>query len=698
MMLKRSAFIAATAAAALTAGRGEAAAQPLSIPTRSPMRGGGVRTTTVTYESYINATTAEYGTSFKQLSSQGYVLVSLDIYGDVGNERYAAVWVERPSLSWVAGNGLTLSALVNFVNTWSVRGFVPTIFAVTGDASTQTCAVVMEQTFNYFYFYLGLTDGSPATPGTFQYEDALLRAQNYDLATVAVYGDGGAPLYLAAWVGNGTATSWADSPADSSTSLTRTIASEKSAGFRPSLLARNAFGVYASVYRGDDVGPWVQKHELSTAAYESMYAAQTAKGNYPISLCAGGPASRPIFAAVFAKTDVPIPPKRTLTMTGKAVSAYAAIENAVTSFMKTNSVRAGQLSVARNGAIQYKRAFTWAEADYPITQPSSLFRLASCSKAFVEAAVQTLYDEGVLQTGTLVFPTLGFSNPGDPRSNTITVQELLDHMGGYDDTVVPDPVFSMRQIALDLGLSVPITAKEFVRWVYGQPLQYAPGTETVYSNTGYAILSYLIEFVSGMHFINFVEKKVMQPLGVTTGIALTRTAQNLRLKDEVFYDDDEVGPSALTVTSPVLAPAAYGGDSLLYEVAQGASSIATSATVMTTLIHTWLVWGNGRRYAPGDWYLQRDGSMPGTTSVAGSRGNDGFDFCFIFNTRNWPPGSSPSPPDDLASTINSLLDEFDASNQRFTGRRGSQPLPDRGDALVRGRRAHGSPLGATPRF
>jgi hypothetical protein len=74
--------------------------------------------------------------------------------------------------------------------------------------------------------------------------------------------------------------------------------------------------------------------------------------------------------------------------------------------------------------------------------------------------------------------------------------------------------------------------------------------------------------------------------------------------------------------------------------------------------------------------------------VAGSRGNDGFDFCFIFNTRNWPPGSSPSPPDDLATTINSLLDQFDSGNQRFTGRRGSQPLPERGEALLRRHRAH----------
>jgi hypothetical protein len=106
------------------------------------------------------------------------------------------------------------------------------------------------------------------------------------------------------------------------------------------------------------------------------------------------------------------------------------------------------------------------------------------------------------------------------------------------------------------------------------------------------------------------------------------------------------------------------------------------------LIHTWLVWGNGKRPAPGNWYWQRDGSMPGTTSVAGSRGADGVDFCFIFNTRNWAPGASASPPDDLANEINALLNRLGSADDRPASiQRAQQPLPYRGDALLRRRKA-----------
>jgi len=684
-VIKRSTFLgtAAATAATFTAVRGEAVLLSPLGPAEQAWADDG-RTALVPYQAFIGQTASQFVSTFNTLKGS-YVPISLDVYGAVGNERYVTVWVKRvvPG-GWLCEIGMTFNDLNALVNTWSPRGFVPTIFAITGDSAKQTCAVVMLATFAYWGYYYGLTSGSATTAGTFQHQDAVLRSQNYELATVAVYGDAGHPLYLAAWSGNGAATAWTDAAADTNASLTSRIAAEERAGYRPALVARNAHGVYASIYRDDSVGPWVQQHELSAAAYSALAGTMYKKGYYPISLRAGGPATAPVYAVVFAETDLPIPKPRKLTITGHAVAAYEAIEKEIVAFMQANGVRAGQLTIAKNGVTKYERAFTWAEAGYPITQTSSLFRLASCSKAFVEAAIQTLFDQKKLTPATLVFKRLGFSNPADPRSNEITVQELLDHTGGYDDTVVPDPLFSMREIALELGLSVPITVSQFVRWVYGQPLQFNPGSKYVYSNTGYAILSYLITVVTGLPFIEFVQKEVMAPLGVTSGLELSRTEKSLRLAGEVFYDDDEVGLSALSVKSPVLQPAAYGGDGMLCEVAQGASSIATTATHVTALIHTWLVWGNGKRPAPGNWYWQRDGSMPGTTSTAGSRGNDGVDFAFIFNTRNWL--ASDASQDTLAESINNLLDALDPAAEPFAGRRGAQPLTDRGGALVRRRR------------
>jgi CubicO group peptidase (beta-lactamase class C family) len=684
-LLKRSGFIASAAAAAVTAVRGEAA---ILTPHADPyFSARGVSAGKVDYQAFINQNVNQFGTSFASLAKAGWILISLDVYGAVGNELYASVWVKRTlPYGWLCEVELDFTSLGNLPSQYP--GYVPVILAATGDASNPSISVVMHQTYNYFYWWFALSGGSARTQGTFQYWDAQYRAQNLDLAALAVYGDPGAPQYLACWSGNGTALKWADSPYDGKTELATLIADEKKAGYRPTLVARNAYGVYSSIYHADNVGPWLEQHEMSTAGYQRLYATMTAKGYMPISVRAGGSSAAPVFAAIFAETDQPIPPPRKLTITGNAVSTFATIESEIVKFMETNAVRAGQLTIAKRGVVQYERAFTYAEVGYPLTQTTSLFRLASVSKAFVEAAVQTLFDQKKLAPTTLVFPKLGFKNPGDPRSNQITVQQLLDHTGGYDDTEVADPVFSMRQIALDLNLKVPIDVLQFVQWVYSQKLQHNPGTVYAYSNTGYAILSYLISVVSGMPFIEFIDKEVMAPLGVKAGVDLTRTAQNLRLAGEVFYDDDEVGYSALAPTSLVLIPAAYGGDQLLYEVAQGASSIACSATAVTTLIHTWLVWGNGKRPAPGNWYWQRDGSMPGTTSVAGSRGNDGVDFCFIFNTRNWAPGASASPPDDLANTINALLDRLGTADERFAGeRRTQQVLPYRGEALLRRRRA-----------
>ena len=60
-----------------------------------------------------------------------------------------------------------------------------------------------------------------------------------------------------------------------------------------------------------------------------------------------------------------------------AASSSVDEEAAMRALMQSNDVRAGQLSVARNGEIQFERAYTWAEPDYPVTGTDSPIRLAS---------------------------------------------------------------------------------------------------------------------------------------------------------------------------------------------------------------------------------------------------------------------------------------------------------------------------------
>jgi len=197
----------------------------------------------------------------------------------------------------------------------------------------------------------------------------------------------------------------------------------------------------------------VARHGMTSADYQTEFDHQNAAGFYPICVQGGGAGINTRYAAIFAKQDIPL--SRQWSITGTTVPALAGFDHAMQTFMQANGVRAAQLAIAKNGVTKFSRAYTWAEAGYRITQPSDRFLLASCSKMFLAAAVQALYDAKKLKPDTKVYPLLGFSSPADPRSDTITIQQLLDHTGGYDDTATGsnfDPTYNMRKIALDLNL------------------------------------------------------------------------------------------------------------------------------------------------------------------------------------------------------------------------------------------------------
>jgi CubicO group peptidase (beta-lactamase class C family) len=325
--------------------------------------------------------------------------------------------------------------------------------------------------------------------------------------------------------------------------------------------------------------------------------------------------------------------------------------------MQANDVRAGQLSVAQNGSLKFSRAYTWAKAGYPITEPASLMRIAGVSKAFTAAAIQTLYDAKKLQPATAVFPLLGFKGAADPRSDTITVQQLLDHQGGYDRSQAHgDYVNGMRQIASDLGLSSALDRAAFVKYVYGAALDFAPGTDTAYSNVGYVLLGAVIEKVTGLPYATYVQEHVLAPLRIAPGgLAQARTLANLRLPNEVLYDDPDSGPSAANPKSTVNANYCYGGEGWLTEVMDSAAGLCATTDTVVGLVHSFLAYGNGSRAALGSGYAERTGGMAGTSSAVASRGYDGVDWAFTFNSRAFPVSASPTLA-GLANDINYQLD------------------------------------------
>ena len=609
------------------------------------------------FQAYHGVTGAQHQTNFNNLRAQGYRMISLSAYGDPGNAHYAAVWVQRAGPAWVAVHGVDSAGYQSFFNNWTAKGYVPVLISATGISSNAIFAAVFEQGIPGAWLARhGMPSGPEANAGTFQNLNKTARNQKMILRSVAIYGTSSDRRYAAVWHANPGFVKWHVHPSDTGASYQVVFNAETQlpgyhlAGYRPAYVALSGDHIYCSVFKDDVVGTWTARHGMTATDYQTEFDKQKAAGSYPICVQGGGSGDNTRYAAIFAKQDIPL--HREWTVTGTAVSALAGFDHTMQTFMQANGVRAAQLAIAKNGITKFSRAYTWAEAGYRITQPSDRFLLASCSKMFLEAAVQALYDAKKLKPDTKVYPLLGFSQPADPRSDTITIQQLLDHMGGYDDTATGsgfDPTYSMRKIALDLNLGHPVTKLDVARYMYGKMLDFAPGTNTKYSNFGYLLASAVVEKVTGMQYFGYVKTTLLQPASISE-VLVFPTLASQRSNNEAITEDEGLGLSPLDLASQLSVPAVYGGDGEINEVGVACAGTGASAHALTQFIHLHAVWGNGPRAAG----YARAGSTPGASSLAVSRG-DAIDWAYIINTRDWPPSTSPTL-DDLGNSITHLLD------------------------------------------
>jgi CubicO group peptidase (beta-lactamase class C family) len=598
------------------------------------------------FKAYHGVTSAQHQANFNNLSAQGFRMISLSVYGNPSDARYAAVWIQRSGPAWVAVHGVDSAGYQLFFNNWTAKGYVPVLVSATGTSSTAIFAAVFEQGISGAWLARhGMTSGPEANAGTFQNMNKIARDRKMILRSVAIYGTASDRRYAAVWHPNPKFVKWHVHPSDTGASYQVVFNAEtqlpgyKLAGYRPASVALTSDHLYCSTFKDDVVGPWVARHGMTATEYQAEFDKQNAAGLYPICIQGGGSGDSTRYAAIFAKQDVPL--SREWTVTGTAVPALAGFDHLMQTFMQANGVRAAQLAIAKNGVTKFSRAYTWAEPGYRITQPSDRFLLASCSKMFLEAAVQSLYDAKKLKPDTKVYPLLGFSHPADPRSDTITIQQLLDHMGGYNDDPPSqggsgfDPTYNMRKIALDLNLGHPVTKLDVARYMYGRLLDLDPGTVSHYSNFGYLLAGAVVEKVSGMKYFDYVKSTLLQPANITE-VLVFPTLASQRTNNMAIAEDERMGLSPLDLSSQLLVPNVYGGDGEINEVGDPNAGTGASAHALTQFIHLHAVWGNGPR-APG---AARAGSTPGASSLAVSRG-DGIDWACIINTRDWPPSTSP---------------------------------------------------------
>ncbi|HYW30496.1 MAG TPA: serine hydrolase domain-containing protein, partial [Gemmatimonas sp.] len=166
------------------------------------------------------------------------------------------------------------------------------------------------------------------------------------------------------------------------------------------------------------------------------------------------------------------------------------------------------VGIQRNGR-RYEGAFGMAnlETGTPIT-PTSIFHVASIAKQFTAASIMLLARDGKLSVDDDIRRYL----PELPRYGTsITIRHLLTHTSGLRDQ------WSLIALARGRFEENRITTDDIMDIVARQrALNFVPGAELVYSNTGYTLLGVIVSRVSGMSLRAFAQERIFGPLGMTS--------------------------------------------------------------------------------------------------------------------------------------------------------------------------------------
>jgi CubicO group peptidase (beta-lactamase class C family) len=165
------------------------------------------------------------------------------------------------------------------------------------------------------------------------------------------------------------------------------------------------------------------------------------------------------------------------------------------------------IAILEDGELVYARGYGTAQLEYgiPIT-PRTVFHVASVSKQFTAFAIAMLAEQGKLALSDDVRRYL----PDLPDFGArITIRDLVHHMSGLRDQWT---LLTMAGWRLD----DVITQADILRLVRRQrELNFPPGSEHVYSNTGYTLLAEIVRVVTGTPFPDWMRKQVFVPLGMT---------------------------------------------------------------------------------------------------------------------------------------------------------------------------------------
>lgn len=520
----------------------------------------------------LNAT--EYQAIFNQLTSQGFRPVQVSVYPSGSTARYAAIF-DKPNNtpSWVARHNLNAAKYQEEFDTWTSQGYYPVDIGAATVNGQSVHTVIFEKPAN-----------KPAwearhnlSASQYQAEFDKWANQGYRLKKVCGYEINNQPAYAAIW--------------------------EKSGS-----------------------GYWFSYTGLNTQAYQDQFERMYYTGYYPVWVNGYTVNGNGFHTGIWESQN------------GFNLSELNAVDNLIKTFMQTYKVPGLSFAISKDDRLVLAKTYGYADKEAgEMAAPRHRFRIASLSKPITATAIMKLSEQNsiklsnkVFGSGSILGTTYG-TQPYKKYVTAITVQHLLEHLGGGWKNDANDPMFK----------NATMNHSQLITWTLdNQALINAPGTQYAYSNFGYCVLGRIIEKKTGNTYESWIKNNIFNSCGIT-GMEIGGNTLAERKSNEVkYYGQNGEDPYCCNVKRMD----SHGGwiatsiDLVRFLVRVNKFSQKPDILQQTILTNMFTASSVNPSYAKG-WSVNssnnywHNGSLPGEQSIM-VRTSSGYTWAILVNTRS----------------------------------------------------------------
>jgi D-alanyl-D-alanine carboxypeptidase len=274
--------------------------------------------------------------------------------------------------------------------------------------------------------------------------------------------------------------------------------------------------------------------------------------------------------------------------------------------------------VVNHGETVLRKGYGLADLELGVPiDPTQVFRICSITKQFTAVAILQLVEAGKLK---LDDPITSFVPDYPTGGATVTIGQLLTHTSGIPSIQSQSEWAEMWRKDMSVAELLTVTKNK--------PLDFAPGTNFKYSNTGYVLLGAVIEKASGQSYADYIQSHIFAPAGMTSSYYDTPT-RIIPHRVPGYMRDDKEWQNApfISMTQP------YSAGSLLstvedmwkWEQALAAGKLIGPALLAKAYTQAVLPDGRGTHYGFG-WELSTLGVHPTVEHGGGMPGFSAYEI------------------------------------------------------------------------